>query len=420
MRSKISVLTLGCRVNQSESDIIEGTLRKLGWDKVDLDESPEYCIVNTCTVTAKSDYQSRQLIRRAARSGAKVIVTGCYSQLNQDEVKNMHGVHEVVPNSNKISIINMIAGKTQSSSLSSTDRSRPYLKIQDGCNQACSYCAVRFARGRSRSVPVSEVIRQAMELDTLGFHEIVITGIHLGSYGRDLKPQSNLSDILKMILEKTKFKRLRLSSIEIKDVDSGLIELLEDERICRHLHLPLQSGNDSILKSMNRLYSTADYITAIEKLLKRSPGLAIGTDIIAGFPGEGASEFRSTMQLLDSLPFAYIHAFPFSQRPNTLAAKMPSQNTSTVKKERVHELKALSDTKRMAHMRSQMYKILDIIIEEQIDANTSIGISSNYLKVRIPTNGYTKGSFVRVRVSRIEDNCLAGDPLKTIKLNDFK
>jgi len=420
LRSKISVLTLGCRVNQSESDIIEGTLRKSGWDKVDLDESPEYCIVNTCTVTAKSDYQSRQLIRRATRSGAKVIVTGCYSQLNQDEVKNMHGVHEVVPNSNKISIINMIAGKTQSSSLSSTDRSRPYLKIQDGCNQACSYCAVRFARGRSRSVPVSEVIRQAMELDTLGFHEIVITGIHLGSYGRDLKPQSNLSDILKMILEKTKFKRLRLSSIEIKDIDSALIELLEDDRICRHLHLPLQSGNDSILKSMNRLYSTADYITAIEKLLKRAPGLAIGTDIIVGFPGEGAVEFRSTMQLLDRLPFAYIHAFPFSQRPNTLAAKMPSQNTSTVKKERVHELKALSDTKRMAHMRSQMYKILDIIIEEQIDANTSIGISSNYLKVRIPTNGYTKGSFVRVRVSRIEDNCLAGDPLKTIKLNDFK
>ena len=180
---KVSVLTLGCRVNQSESDVIEGNLRKLGWSAVGLAESPDYCIVNTCSVTAKSDYQSRQLIRRAVRSGGKVIVTGCYSQLNRDEVKNTQGVFEVVLNIEKYNIINMLSNNVKSNTFCPADRSRPYLKIQDGCNYACSYCTVPFARGRSRSVQASEVIRKAMEVDAAGYHEAVITGINLGSYG---------------------------------------------------------------------------------------------------------------------------------------------------------------------------------------------------------------------------------------------
>ncbi len=171
---KVSVLTLGCRVNQSESDIIEGNLKKLGCSKVGLSESPDYCVINTCTVTAKSDYQSRQLIRKAVRSGAKVIVTGCYSQLNEDVVRNMQGVFKVVSNANKTNVIRMIANKAESDTFIPVNRSRPYLKIQDGCNHVCSYCSVPLARGKSRSVPVSEVVRLATEINAEGYHEIVI------------------------------------------------------------------------------------------------------------------------------------------------------------------------------------------------------------------------------------------------------
>ena len=417
---KVSVLTLGCRTNQSESDVIQGNLKNFGWSKVDLTESPDYCVINTCAVTAKSDYQSRQLIRRAARSGGKVIVTGCYSQLNRDEVENMQGVFKVVSNANKSHIISMIANRNISSTFIPTNRSRPYLKIQDGCNHACTYCSVPLSRGRSRSISVSEVIRQAMEINAAGYHEVVITGINLGSYGYDLRPQSKLSDLLKIIIKKTTIRRIRLSSIEIKDIDNELIELLQNERICRHIHLPLQNGNNKILRLMKRMYTSNDYITVVEKILKKVPDIAIGTDIIAGFPGEGSTEFRNTMRLLDNLPITYIHSFPFSRRPNTLASKMATQNTSATKRERVNELKALSERKKMAYMASQVHKIRDIIIEEHGSDDTSVGTSSNYLKVKIRSNGYRKGSLVRVRISSIEENHLKGELVEITQANDFK
>jgi len=417
---KVSVLTLGCRVNQSESDIIEGNLKEFGWSVVDLSEHPDYCIVNTCTVTAKSDYQSRQLIRRAVRAGAKVIVTGCYSQLRSEEIKNIQGVFRIVNNNNKLSIINMIVNNCASIAFTSGSRSRPYLKIQDGCNLSCTYCTVPLARGKSRSLGTLEVIQRAREIEAAGYHEIVLTGIHLGSYGYDLKPKSKLSGILKTLLNKTKLKRIRLSSIEIKEIDNELIELLQEERICKHIHLPLQSGDDVILRLMNRMYSSKDYLSTVENIIKKVSDIAVGTDVIVGFPGEGDREFKNTKRLLDSLPIAYMHIFPFSPRPNTLAYKLADQNTSSVKSERLNELKALSDRKRMAYMVSQVNKTLDVIIEEKGTDHTSLGTSSNYLKVRMPSNGYPKGAFVRVRISGIEENSLRGDSIENEKHVDFK
>ncbi len=417
---KVSVLTLGCRVNQSESDIIEGNLKEFGWSVVDLSEHPDYCIVNTCTVTAKSDYQSRQLIRRAVRAGAKVIVTGCYSQLRSEEIKNIQGVFRIVNNNNKLSIINMIVNNCASIAFTSGSRSRPYLKIQDGCNLSCTYCTVPLARGKSRSLGTLEVIQRAREIEAAGYHEIVLTGIHLGSYGYDLKPKSKLSGILKTLLNKTKLKRIRLSSIEIKEIDNELIELLQEERICKHIHLPLQSGDDVILRLMNRMYSSKDYLSTVENIIKKVSDIAVGTDVIVGFPGEGDREFKNTKRLLDSLPIAYMHIFPFSPRPNTLAYKLADQNTSSVKSERLNELKALSDRKRMAYMVSQVNKTLDVIIEEKGTDHTSLGTSSNYLKVRMPSNGYPKGAFVRVRISGIEENSLRGDSIENAKHVDFK
>ena len=406
---KVSILTLGCRVNQSESDIIEANLKRAGWSITDLSEHPDYCIINTCTVTSKSDYQSRQLIRRAARAGAKVIVTGCYSQLRPEEIMNINGVIGIADNKDKLQIVSsLLKNNERIDTFISGKRSRPYLKVQDGCNLSCSYCVVPLARGRSKSIGVPEALKKAEEIDAAGYNEIVITGIHLGSYGHDLRPKTKLSDLLKNLLNNTKIRRIRLSSIEIKDVDYELIELLQEERICKHLHLPLQSGDDSILRLMNRMYSLKDYLSTLENIMKNIPDIAIGTDIIVGFPGEGDREFRNTKELLQSIPISYMHLFPFSPRPNTLASQMTNQNTSAVKKKRLNELKALNDRKKTAYMTSQIDKTLDIIIEEQGSDNTSIGTSSNYLKVKISSNGYPKGSLVRVRITGIEGNILRG------------
>ncbi len=405
---KVSILTLGCKVNQTESSIIEGNLRKHGISIVSLSEHPDYCIVNTCTVTSKSDYQSRQLIRRSVKAGAKVIVTGCYSQLMPDEVRKIADVHTIVKNSDKLQIINMITNNTKDNSSCFSDRSRPYIKVQDGCNNACTYCIVPKARGRSRSIDVSEVIRQALEFESYGYHEIVLTGIHLGTYGYDLIPKTNLSDLIRMLLKQTKIPRIRLSSLELNEIDSEIIELFQEKRLCKHVHIPLQSGDDNILKHMNRKYTTDDYKTVIETLKTGITEISLGTDIIVGFPGEGEKEFKNTKTFLNSLPLTYMHIFPFSSRPNTVASQIPVHVPSSVKKERVNELKAIHTNKKEAHLNSQINRILDIIIEERCNENYSVGTSSNYTKVRVYDNGHPEKSLIYVRISEREGDMLRG------------
>ncbi len=411
---KVSVLTLGCKVNQSESSIIEGNLKKLGYSIVSLSEHPDYTVVNTCAVTSKSDYQSRQLIRRAVRSGARVIVTGCYSQLRPNDIRNIGGIFSIVENNKKISIINMLTDNILSTTYSYSSRTRPYLKVQEGCNFACTYCIVPLARGKSVSLDVSEVIRQANEFEASGYNEIVLTGIHLGSYGYDLRPRTRLSELLKTLLKKTKIHRIRLSSIEINEVDDELIGILKEQRICKHIHLPLQSGDDAVLRLMNRRYTSDVYVSTVENIIKNVPDIAIGTDVIVGFPGEGDKEFLNTKELLSSMPIAYMHIFPFSSRPNTLASKMSMQNTPSVKRERFNELNTLNIKQKRAFILSQINKTLDIIIEEHCPENISSGTSNNYLKVRIPSRMYPKGTLVYVRVSGIEGNILEGEPIEKL------
>lgn len=412
---RFSISTLGCRVNQSESDLIEANLKSAGWSVTYLSEKPDYSIINTCTVTAKSDYQSRQLIRRALRAGSKVIVTGCYSQLNHKEIMAIDKNILIVDSKNKLEILNiLLKNKEIFKTNIANNRARPYIKIQDGCNFSCSYCIVPFARGRSKSISFSEVINLVKEIEDSGYNEIVITGINLGSYGKDLHPNTNLSKLLKCILMNTKIKRIRLSSLEISEIDDELIEVIGEDRICKHLHIPLQSGDDYILKLMNRRYSTRDYIMTIENIVKKFPDIAIGTDIIVGFPGEGKKEFLNTKKLVESIPITYIHIFTFSSRPNTLASKMPEQNSSLIKKQRADELKVLSNEKKTAYMKSQIGKDLDIIIEEKDINKTTLGTSSKYLKVKTILNKYPSGSLVRVRISGIENDVLIGDPIKRL------
>ena len=409
---KVSVLTLGCRVNQAESSVIEGSLKNHGFSIVGLGENPDYCIINTCTVTQKSDYQSRQLVRRAIRSGAKVIVTGCYAQINPSAIKEINSSIDIVPINNKYNIINIITGNDKSNYLSYSSHSRPHIKVQDGCNFSCSYCIVPLARGRSRSIQLQDIIEQADSFAGQGYHEIVLTGIHLGFYGHDLDPKLTLKHLLRSLIDKTKIHRIRLSSLEIREIDNELVELLCEERICRHLHLPLQSGDDSILGSMKRTYKSKDYIRIVELIKKKIPEISIGTDVIVGFPGEGDKEFFNTRKLLKDLPVSYMHIFPYSKRPNTLASQMQGQVSPQLKKDRFRELNHINSSKKSLYMSDQMNRTLEIIVEERHRDNTITGTSSNYLKIKAPADNHTKKSCVNVRVTGIEDFVLTGTPIE--------
>lgn len=411
---KVAILTLGCKVNQAESAFMARVLSSRGLAVVELSEQPDYCVINTCTVTAKSDYQSRQLIRRAVRRGARVIVTGCYAQVSPEEVRRIEGVFDIVSNDKKYNIIKMIDYDMSSTSLYLFARSRPYVKVQDGCNNACTYCIVPRARGRSRSIDMPAILNQISEFESQGYQEIVLTGIHLGSFGHDLQPRSCLTDLLKTILNKTEIRRLRLSSLEVNEVDEELIELLQEPRICRHIHIPLQSGDNSILKLMKRRYSVRDFASVVERISGKVNGIAIGTDVIVGFPGEGDLEFSHTRETLESLPLAYMHIFPFSPRPKTIASGMRGQNAVPVKRERFAVLNALNTGKKGRYISSQVNETLDIVIEEQCSNGTVLGTSSNYLKVRTTSDGHRKGSLICVRVSGVDGSVLTGDAIDKV------
>lgn len=406
---KISVLTLGCKANQAESSMIEANLQSAGSSIVDISEGPDICIINTCSVTMKSDYESRQLIRRADKAGSKVIVTGCYSELNKEKVAAMEGVTAVIDNNNKFSIINKLTGIEVDTALTHKGygRSRFFLKIQDGCNFACSYCIIPKARGRSGSIAIEKIIDQIAALSD-NYSEIVLIGIHLGTYGYDLIPKVKLSDLVRAILSKTNIKRIRLSSLEINEIDEELIELLHDKRLCSHLHIPLQNGDDRILRLMNRQYDARTYRKGVEVIHKALPDISIGTDIIVGFPGEGAEEFENSRYFIESLPFSYLHIFPFSPRIGTRASEMPMNVNSSIKKERSNLLIELGQRKKQAYMKKQIGRTLGALIEEICADGSSTGITDNYLRVRAYIKVPVLKTITSLRVDGYNKNELLG------------
>jgi threonylcarbamoyladenosine tRNA methylthiotransferase MtaB len=406
--AKAAFLTLGCRVNQSESSVIEGTLRENGVSIVTLQEQPDFCVINTCAVTGRSDAASRQLIRKAAKTGAKVIVTGCYSQLKRDEALGMEGVFAVVPVNAKEKIVGIILGREADTIYHLHDRARPYLKVQDGCNFSCSYCAVPLARGKSRSLPIDEAVRRAEEIDAQGYHEIVLTGIHLGSYGQDLEGRASLARLVREILSRTGIRRVRLSSLEINELEDDLLEVMEDSRVCRHLHLPLQSGSDKVLGLMRRNYSSDAFRKKVMKIAERFDDLSIGTDVIVGFPGEEEKDFLDTYQLIDELPFTYLHIFPYSPRPGTAASLMRPCVPNSAIVERADALKLLNSGKRERHTARQMRRTLDVIIEENDRCGYMSGTAGNYLKIRVRADGIRQGTLVYIRPAEIHGTTIRG------------
>ncbi len=424
---KVAIQTLGCKVNQSESASIEGILRNNNFEIVEHTDRPDVCIINTCTVTAKSDYQSRQLIRKATRTGARVIATGCYAQLRADEMSTIEGLNLIIGNSEKNNIINYIHKLKMSNGGPSTevyppenslraqpyysDRSRAFLKIQDGCNFSCSYCTVPMARGRGRSLSGDDIMKSVEKLCLDGYQEIVLTGIHIGSYGIELNPKSSLLKAVRRISEFYPQIRIRLSSIEPQEFDNELLLLMKSGNVCPHLHIPLQSGSDKILKAMSRGYTADFFEHLINNLITGYPEMSIGTDVIAGFPGETDKNFNDTVKFIETLPLSYLHVFPYSGRPNTKASALKDQVSVKVKKNRVQKLIELGKTKKNNYMKKNLGRILDVIVEKgNVTDDYYNALSDNYLRIFVKSRNLHPGQRLRVKVSSLTDKGLIAKP----------
>ena len=431
---KFSITTLGCKVNQAESEAIAQDLLSSDWSAVNGCENAEVCVVNTCTVTQKASMQSRQAIRKAIRGNpnARIIVTGCYAQTAPLEINNIDGVDYVIGQDQKNAIGRMIrtngdkAPKNEMPSSGDIDpeshfqimplatsapRTRPFLKIQDGCNAFCTYCIVPYARGRSRSMPLDNVLQSIEQLARAGFHEVVLTGIHLGAYGHDLAPATNLADLMKRIEERKSINRVRVSSIEPFELTEKIIQRVAASDIfCRHFHIPLQSGDDGILKKMGRPYSRQDFSELVGSIHHMMPDAAIGVDALIGFPGESEAAFEKTYALMADLPVSYLHVFPFSSRPGTAADKFPNKLDPPVIKARCERLRELGHQKRINFYRRFAGKSLPVLIETKRSGDTGMlkGISSNYLPVLMEGDDDLKNNIVEVNIEKLEGGRLYG------------
>ncbi len=433
MNSTVSIVTLGCKTNQFESVAMGEQLAAAGYRQIEFADGADLVIVNTCTVTAATDAQSRNLIRRARRFNpqARVVVTGCYAQIDPQSLSQIPGVALVIGNQEKLRLLETLSSFDETTkiqvgdirnsstieplSLSGFDqRSRAFVQIQNGCDAFCSYCIIPYARGRSRSVPVAAIVEQLKKLAGNGYPEIVLTGIHIGNYGQDLSPRVDLLSLLQQI-EKSNFAgRLRLGSIEPTELPEKLYQyIVAADWICPHFHIPLQAGDDVVLQRMNRHYTTTFFADLIERIHQLQPDAAIGLDVITGFPGETDTQFEQTCSLLKSLPFSHLHVFPFSRRSGTPAATMPDQLSGTIIKQRAAQLRQLGEEKLHDFSRRFIGSELDIVIEAGESDGLRKGLSENYLSVAVPAENAEPGKMIRVKIFDLKEDLLLGDPVDT-------
>ena len=432
---KFTITTLGCKVNQYESDAIANQLQSADWSRALKNEPSEICIINTCTVTQKASMQSRQAVRRAIRANpaARIVVTGCYAQTEPDAIEKIKGVHYIVGNADKHAICEVIrTDKSPAPAHPLTiyrdikpeldmapnpdfiagNRTRPFFKIQDGCDAFCTYCIIPYARGSSRSKPFESVLAGIQGFSSSGYQEIVLTGIHLGNYGNDLIPKTCLGELLNRIDDLNLIPRVRLSSIEPLELTDEIIKRVAESNIlCRHFHVPLQSGDDHILKKMGRPYTAEDFRQLITKIHERLPDAAIGVDALIGFPGETDSAFEKTYALLEALPVAYLHVFPFSPRPGTPAADYPDKVSPLVIKHRCERIRTLGNAKRNDFYNRFVGQELEILIETTRHRPTGLlkGLSSNYIPILVDDDDRHKNKLVVVCTQKRIDDALLGN-----------
>jgi threonylcarbamoyladenosine tRNA methylthiotransferase MtaB len=423
---RVAIKTLGCRQNQYESDALHESLRREGHLLVGPDDEADLCIVNTCTVTREADADSRQMIRRAIRRNpsARVVVTGCYAQVAAGEIASISGVDLVAGNAEKANLTELIRGlsKRPAPLIAVGDilrartfealpppveasRSRAFLKVQDGCSYRCAFCIIPETRGPNRSQPKVAAIRDLQALLDAGYPEVVLTGIHLGTYGRDLAARSSIGELVAGMLEVAAPARIRLSSLDPHEVGEGLIGLFAKYRnLCRHLHLPVQSGDERILQLMRRAHKAGDFRRLVERLVEAVPGIAIGTDVIVGFPGEGEREFENTYSLLESLPIAYLHVFSYSQRDGTAAASMPDRVPRATKAARSFALRSLSERKWETFRRGLIGRSFGAVVLDRLDARTGQleAMTDNYVTVCIDAERPLVGRTVELTVESVE------------------
>ncbi|KIY21078.1 tRNA (N(6)-L-threonylcarbamoyladenosine(37)-C(2))-methylthiotransferase MtaB [Mesobacillus subterraneus] len=418
--------TLGCKVNHYETEAIWQLFKEKGYERVDFESISDVYVINTCTVTNTGDKKSRQVIRRAVRKNpdAVICVTGCYAQTSPAEIMAIPGVDIVVGTQDRVEMLDYIEQyKQERQPINAvgnimknrvyeeldvpafTDRTRASLKIQEGCNNFCTFCIIPWARGLMRSRDPQEVIRQAQQLVDAGYKEIVLTGIHTGGYGEDMKDY-NLAALLRDLEAQVKgIKRLRISSIEASQITDEVIKVIDKSNIIvRHLHIPLQSGSDTVLKRMRRKYTMEFFGERLDRLKEVLPGLAVTSDVIVGFPGETEEEFMETYNFVKEHKFSELHVFPYSKRTGTPAARMEDQVDEEVKNKRVHRLIELSDQLAKDYASQFEDDVLEVIPEEPykeaLESGLYVGYTDNYLKVVFPATEDMVGKIVKVKLAK--------------------
>jgi threonylcarbamoyladenosine tRNA methylthiotransferase MtaB len=408
-----SIVTLGCKVNQYESQQIRQGL--LNGGLVEVNSNADVCVVNTCTVTQVSDRKSRLLVKNIVKENpnARVLVTGCYVQLDGERAKEIPGVWHIVDNSHKYRIPEIIIGEGSAGKSCETagsgyfgGRDRAYIKVQDGCDNYCAYCKIPLVRGPGKSRPVSEILAEASRLANSGCNEIVLTGICLGAYGKDLENGKGLLDVIRAIEAVEKIGRIRLSSIEPIFVTNELIEEIRSSgKLCRHLHIPLQSGDDTVLHLMNRHYTAGEYMRIVERIRKAVPDAGITTDVMVGFPGESDEYFENTYRLAEQIGFLRMHVFPYSKRPGTSAVRLDGQISPQVKRLRADKMRSLAE-RLSARFRSMFVgRKQNVLVESKPDPKTGclVGYSDNYIRVWLESGDKKMvNGIVPVTISRIE------------------
>ncbi len=429
---RVAIATLGCKVNQFDSQAIAGDLR--GANVVAFEETADVYVINTCAVTTRSEAQSRQLVRQAARRNprAKIIVTGCYAQLAAETIREIEGVDVILGSGEKgevsehardagkrpvplvqVGEITRLAGPLPARAIAGNGRTRAVLKVQEGCDYACAFCVIPQTRGRSRSVPAGEVVAQAERLVAQGFLEIVLTGVQIGCYGRDLTPPMTLAALLRELHQVRGLKRLRVSSLDPREVTEEFLEVfVGSSLVCPHLHLPLQSGDAAVLERMARGYSPPAYARLVDRIVRSVPDAAIGTDLIVGFPGEDEAAFQETVRLVEDLPLSYFHVFPYSPRPGVSSERehQRARVGDREKKRRAEQLRLLGALKQEAFRRAYLGRRATILVEEGDRYNPEwiAGHTGNYLHVRIPRPATAYPQMLDVEIHRFAAGGLMG------------